>query len=377
MSSLSRLRGLFTSNPSFKSKTNILKSTSTNKKPLPEEVDFQNVVNKFKESSESHEFRKKRSIYETTVRRLAKAQKYSMIEEILESQKKYKDMSCEGFVIRLIYLYGISGLVDHAQKLFDEMPQFDCERTVKSFNTLLSAYAYAKNFDKVVEFFREMPSKISIQANEVSYNIVIHAFCEMGSLDLAMSMVDEMEKNGIGPTFVTFGTLLDAFYKNSRYMDGEKIWALMESKNVEPSVRCYSSRLRGMVSDSRISEAVELIDEMRQKGLKPDVFIFNTLIKGFCDDGNMQEAKHWYDELKKHDCSPDKITYMTIVPFLCKEGDLDMAMELCKEAINRRSLADVAVLKCVTDGLHKEGKTEKASELLKLGKSKKYQIDNI
>ncbi|KAJ7968406.1 Pentatricopeptide repeat-containing protein [Quillaja saponaria] len=375
MSALSRLRGLFVNNPSLKSKTNILKSVSADKNPLKKETDFQNMVNKFKELSDSYIFRKRRVVYEATVRRLAKAKKFSMIEEILEAQKKFKDMSSEGFVIRLISLYGKAGLFDHARNVFDEMPQFNCERTVRSFNTLLTACFNSKKFGKAIEIFREVPSKISIEVDVVSYNIVIHAFCKMGSLDLAMSMFDEMEKNGIEPSLVTFDTLLEAFYKNGRHVDGEKIWALMESMNVDPNIICYNSRLRGMVSDNRLPEAAELIDEMRQKGIKPDVFSFNALIKGFCDDERIEEAKHWYNELRKNDCNPDQVTYMTIVPFLCKEGDLDMATELCKEAINHRLLSHVEVLKCVVDGLLKEGKIEEAKELVELGKSKKYQID--
>ncbi|GFY88974.1 hypothetical protein Acr_06g0009140 [Actinidia rufa] len=45
----------------------------------------------------------------TIVRRLAAAQKLSDIEDIIEHQKKYPDITNEGFAVRLICLYGKSG----------------------------------------------------------------------------------------------------------------------------------------------------------------------------------------------------------------------------------------------------------------------------
>ncbi|KAF5179309.1 Pentatricopeptide repeat-containing protein, partial [Thalictrum thalictroides] len=64
------------------------------------------LVQKFKKSSEIDRFRSKHRIYEIATRRLASAKKFYYIEEILEEQKKYHDITKEGFAIRLIKLYG-------------------------------------------------------------------------------------------------------------------------------------------------------------------------------------------------------------------------------------------------------------------------------
>ena len=57
------------------------------------------LVEKFKISSDSSRSHKS---YESTVRRLAATQKFSYIEDILEYQKKYTDVTSEGFAVRLI-----------------------------------------------------------------------------------------------------------------------------------------------------------------------------------------------------------------------------------------------------------------------------------
>ncbi|RVW86406.1 Pentatricopeptide repeat-containing protein, mitochondrial [Vitis vinifera] len=42
--------------------------------------------------------------------------------------------------------------------------------------------------------FSELPSKLSVEPDLVSYNIVIKGLCDMGSMDSAVGMLDEMEK---------------------------------------------------------------------------------------------------------------------------------------------------------------------------------------
>ncbi|KAE7995499.1 hypothetical protein FH972_000283 [Carpinus fangiana] len=374
MSSLPRrLHAIFTSTSvraTTKTNTDTVKASA--RSALSKEGRLQKVVEKFKKSSASQRFRASHGIYESTVRRLASAKQFSMIEEILEAQKKYPDISSEGFAIRLISLYGKAGMFDHAHKVFEEMPELNCPRTAKSFNALLAACVNAKKFDKVEELFRGLPQKVSIEVDLVSYNTVINAFCEMGSLDTGLLMLDELEKNGLEPDSVTFNTLLNGFYNNGRFSDGEKIWCMMESKNVIPDIRSYNSRLRGMVHDSRISEAVNLIDEMQNKGIIPDVISYNALIKGFCNDGKLEEAKWWYRELRKNGCTPDWVTYVALIPRLCEEGDFDMVIKLCTEVINHEFIVDTALIQRAVDMLVKEAKIEEAEELVELGKSRKH-----
>ncbi|XP_057514005.1 pentatricopeptide repeat-containing protein At3g13160, mitochondrial-like [Actinidia eriantha] len=381
-----RLHGLFTATkttPSLPKSPKPTTAPSTVTAPAParnlspadssDAKTFRILVKKFKKASDSNRFRhRNHRSYETTVRRLAAAQKFSDIEDILEHQKKYPDITNEGFVVRLICLYGKSGMFDHAQKLFDEMPQLKCERTVMSLNALLSACVSSKKFDKIGELLSEIPEKLSIKPDLISYNTVIKAFCEMGSFDSAYSVIEEMEKNGLEPDLITFNTLLDAFYRNERFSDAEKVWELMKEKNVVPNARSYNPKLRALVAGNRIPEASELIEEMGIKGIKPDVFSYSALIKGFYDNGMLEEAKEWYKEMAKNDFKTLQVTFTKLGSLACEKGDFDFALELCKEAISQRCLVYSSMMQLVVDGLVKESKMEQAKELVELGKSNGY-----
>ncbi|KVH89595.1 pentatricopeptide repeat-containing protein At1g55890, mitochondrial [Cynara cardunculus var. scolymus] len=359
-------------------------STSVSKSPaksfsddLYKEHNLKRVVQKFKKLSESHMFRKHANVYGNTVRRLASAKKFNWIEEILEDQKQYDEISKEGFAVRLISLYGKSGMFDHAFKVFDEMPERKCPQTVKSFNALLGACVNAKKFDKLDGFFRDLPEKLSIKSDIVSYNTAIKAFCEMGSFDSAVSLFDEVEKNGLKPDLITFNTLLIGLYGNRKFVDGERFWAKMRNTSISPDIRTYNARLVGLVAEKKLSEAVEFFGELGLKDLKPDEFSYNAIIQGFCNDGNLEQAKNWYANLMESDSAPNKATFAILIRFVCKTGDIDWAVELFKQAVQEKCLLDPNVMQLVIDGLVKESKTEEAKKLVDIGNSNKFRRYNL
>ncbi|XP_024157939.2 pentatricopeptide repeat-containing protein At3g13160, mitochondrial [Rosa chinensis] len=344
---------------------------------LDRERNLKRLVKKFKESSELYRFRTKTPIYEETVRRLTNAKRFRAIEEILEDQKKYPDFSDEGFAVRILSLYGKAGMFENAQKVFDEMPERNCGRTVLSFNALLGSCVNSNKFDMVEKIFGEVPEKLSIEPDLVSYNTVIKAFCKMGSFDSAVSVVDVMEKKGVKPDVITFNTILDCLYGNKRFLDAEKIWGQMVEKNVVPNIRSYNAKLLGFALEKRSVEGAQLVEELRNIGVKPDVFTFNALIKGFVNEGNLGEAKRWYGEIEKSSCAPDKWTFETLVSFVCEKDDVEFAFELCKDIFQRRRLVSAALLQPVVDGLVKASMIEEAKELVKLGNANNYRRFNL
>ncbi|KAJ7946874.1 Pentatricopeptide repeat [Quillaja saponaria] len=263
-------------------------------------------------------------------------------------------------------------MFENAQKVFDEMPERECTRTVLSMNALLAASVHSKKFDMVGALFKELPMKLSVEPDSVSYNTVIKAFCEMGSFDSAVSMLDEMESKGLEPDLITFNTLLNGLYGKGRFSDGEKIWNRMNEKNVVANIRSYNSKLQGLAAEKKTKEAVDLLEEMRNKGLKPDVFSFNSIIKGFVNEGNLEDATRWYSEIGNSGYDPDKRTFASLVPFLCGKGDLKTAFEVCNEIFICHCLVDTALMQLVVNSLVKQSKIEEAKKIVHLGKTNRY-----
>ncbi|KAF5200596.1 hypothetical protein FRX31_009817, partial [Thalictrum thalictroides] len=73
---------------------------------LLDERNLTKFVENFKTLSDTPDFRSRQRIYEIAVLRLASAERYSLIEEVLQHQKKYDNITSENFAKRLIWLYG-------------------------------------------------------------------------------------------------------------------------------------------------------------------------------------------------------------------------------------------------------------------------------
>ncbi|XP_011003415.1 PREDICTED: pentatricopeptide repeat-containing protein At1g55890, mitochondrial-like [Populus euphratica] len=365
-SACGRLRGIFKRSTSFRPPA---AATATKKRGTLEKM-----VSRFKKCSESSSFRSRYDIYAITVKRLIKYNRLPMINEILDHQKNFPDMTNETFTAHLIYLYGKAGMFDDARKLFDEMPDLKCPRTVFSFNALLSACINARRFDEIKKLLADFRSELGITFDVVSYSIAINGFCKMGDLVSAEMVFDEMIKSDVEPNLITFNTLLNGFYLNGKFADGERIWSRMVEMNVVPDVRSYNAKLHALALDNRMKEAIELVEEMRDTGLELDVFSFNALIRGFINGEDLEEAKQWYGEMRRHGCEPNRVTFQFLIPFLCEKGDVGFAVEICEEIFDKKWHARAEVLQLVVNRLVMEAKIQDAEKLVKDGQKHKYEL---
>nr|XP_016447583.1 PREDICTED: pentatricopeptide repeat-containing protein At1g55890, mitochondrial-like [Nicotiana tabacum] len=375
-STIRRLRGIFTGDShKAATKTIDLKITKpTNITSSNHTV--QDIVNLMKESSKCPKFRREgRGYYELAIHRLARAKHFSGIEEIIEHQKHYPDIRHEPFVRLLILLYGKARMFDHARKLFDEMPQLNCQRSVFTFNALLESCIRSERYDEIGELFRELPAKLEIEPNVVSYNLAIKALCKAGSLDSALLLMDVIEKHGIKPNIVTCNTLLNALYGSQRFAEAENLWIVMENRNIVPDLCSYNIRLRGLIKVHEVSKAIQFFEEIINKGFKPDKFSYNTMITMCVDEGNLEEAKMWYQKMVQNGCLPVDATFHMLIPLACDAKKFEFALHLCKKAIESQVLVYREIMQRVIDGLFEHSEIENAKELVKLAKSCNFHYE--
>ncbi|KAB5533846.1 hypothetical protein DKX38_016932 [Salix brachista] len=221
--------------------------------------------------------------------------------------------------------------------------------------------------DKLRVGFKGLSKELEIEPDLVSYNTVLKAFCEMGSLDSAVTLLDEMEKKGLESDLITFNTLLNGFYAKGRFVDGERIWEQMKEKNVEPDVRSYNAKLLGLALERRMEDAVKVVEEMKSGGIQLDTFSYSALIRGFVNDGDLKKAKHWYHEIGRSGCKLDRLTLEGLIPFALQKGDFMFAYGICKYVLCSKLSVQNVLIQSVVDALAKKSKIEAARELVKLG----------
>ncbi|KNA06377.1 hypothetical protein SOVF_181600 [Spinacia oleracea] len=306
---------------------------------------------------------------ELTVQRLAKARRFTDIETLIEAHKNNPKITQEPFLCTLIRCYGKAGMYDHALNTFNQMEELGTPRTALSFNALLSACNHSKLFDNVPQLFDEMPKRHGFAPDKVSYGILIKSFCEKGDPELALKTLEEMEKNSIEVTAVTYTTIFDALYKKGKHDEAECVWNEMVKKGCPIDVAAYNVRI-GHAHGGEPEGVKKLIEDMAAVGLRPDTISYNYLLTSYCRNERIDEAMKLYQELEASGFKPKAATFRTLVHYLCKNGDFGTGYDVFKRSVFHNKIPDFATLKVLVEGLVEKKNRKDAKGLIRTVKKK-------
>ncbi|KAK9757707.1 hypothetical protein RND81_01G181200 [Saponaria officinalis] len=338
---------------------------------LKNERDPERLFRLFKENSQNRLVVENKYAFEDTVSRLAGAGRYDYIEHLLEHQKSLPQGRREGFVVRIIMLYGRAGMVRHAVDTFYSMHLFRCRRTVKSLNATLKVLTQTRDLEAIRSFLKEAPCEFGVELDVVSMNIVVSAFCQMGILDKAYLLMVEMEKRGTLCDVVTFTTLISAFYKCGRWEIGNGLWNLMVYKGCRPNVATFNARIQFLISRGRAWQANDLLCFMEELGMPPDEVTYNLVIKGFFEASFIDMAQRVYSALHGRGCKANLKICQTMVHYLCKVGDFDSAYNMCKDCLKKNWILNVGTICTLLKGLKSLGKAHNAWMIIGLAERRR------
>ncbi|TKY48086.1 Pentatricopeptide repeat-containing protein mitochondrial [Spatholobus suberectus] len=304
-----------------------------------------------------------RFAFRDAVSRLAAARRFDHIERLLEHQKTLPHARREGFLVRIITLYGRAGMTAHALRTFHHAR---ARRTVKSFNAALKVLALSRNLHSVLDFLSLVPPRYDIQLDVFSVNIAIKAFCDLGKLQEAYLFMVESENKGIPPDVVTYTTLMNAFYKSKRWEIGNGLWNRMVLKGCVPTLPAFNVRVQFLVTARRAWDANKLMGLMEKLGVEPDEVTFNLVIKGFCVAGYLDMAKRVYSALHGKGGNPNAKIYQTMIHYLCKSRDFDVAYTMCKDSMRKNWFPDVNTICMLLEGLKGSGQIDKGIVIMTL-----------
>ncbi|KAF0896026.1 hypothetical protein E2562_018156 [Oryza meyeriana var. granulata] len=319
-----------------------------------------------------------RFAFEDAVSRLAGARRNDLVEEILEEHKALPQGRREGFIVRIIGLYGKARMPEHALRTFREMGLYGCQRTAKSLNATMKVLLRARLFDEVLQLF-EGSEMYGVELDDISYNTVVKMKCDLGELRAAYRVMQEMEKAGVRPDVITYTTLMDAFYKCGQREVGDGLWNLMRLRGCMPTLASYNVRIQFLVNRRRGWQANVLVRKMYASGIRPDEITYNLVIKGFFMMGEHEMAKTVFGAMHGRGCKPNAKVYQTMVHYLCERREFDLAFRLCKDGMEKNWFPSVDAIYQLLKGLMSISKDRNAREIMKLviGRKPSYSNDEV
>ncbi|PIN12126.1 hypothetical protein CDL12_15266 [Handroanthus impetiginosus] len=301
--------------------------------------------------------------YDLIISKLGRAKMFSEMENIVEKLKNDTRIIPEEIIFcNIITFYGRARLPHKALQVFDEIPSYRCQRTIKSVNTLLNSLLMCRKFDKMTEFLSGIEKYGSPVA--CTYNILINACCMRSDLERARELFDEMRRRGVEPNVVTFGTLINGLCANSELGMAFSLRRRMERDfKIRPNAHIYVALIKALCKVNHLNEAIELKNEMLRKKVELDPAVYSTLISAFFKFGRKVEVSGLLEEMKQNGCKPNTVTYNAMIFGFCQEKEFDKAFEALSEMEKEGCKPDVISYNVIISRLCRVRKVREANDL--------------
>lgn len=159
----------------------------------------------------------------------------------------------------------------------DNQPQPD----VITYSTVIKGYAKAKDMDKVFDiytFLKSNPNEFKL--DEVIYNSILDGCAKTGNFDMAMTIYEDMQKNNVSSSNVTYSILVKLYANNKMEDKALQVLNEMVSKNIKPGIIVYTCLIQTCLRSKRFDQAIGLFEKMKADMIKPDHVLYNTVVNG-------------------------------------------------------------------------------------------------
>lgn len=284
----------------------------------------------FNQISNRKDYKPNEDLYTAVIKKLAEAKDFDAIESLMERIKvERKCRLSEDFFYNVIKIYGhLGGRINSAMNTLFDMPNYKCWPTVKTFNFVLNLLVSTKQFDVVHKVYKGA-SKLGVEVDACSLNIVIKGLCAYGELDAAFSMLDEFSKQNFRPNVRTLSSLIRGLCDSGRISEAFELLNTMEKDGVEPDAIIYNILMSGLRKHRIFDEATELFNKMLGKGCDPNPGTYQEVLYCLLDAEKFVEAKDFMLRMINKRMNPSFESYKSIIGGFCKQrlvGDLDWAL---------------------------------------------------
>jgi len=239
------------------------------------------------------------------------------------------------------------------------------------FHTLADTCIRTRHLHLLSKYQEKLTSQGNARAlTAPTYGSIIKAYGQTYDVKHCWDLWGEMIKNGVHPTAITLGCMVEALVSNWCTADA---WKLVQEIRSDESTRSlvntviYSTILKGFAQAKETDKVMALYEEMKANSIHPNNITYNTILNAFAQGGAMDRVPALLDDMKHADppAEPDIVTYSTIVKGYCNSGCLDRALEILKDMHSDGNFTpDEVMYNSLLDGCAKEHRPNDALKLL-------------
>ncbi|XP_071700704.1 uncharacterized protein [Rutidosis leptorrhynchoides] len=252
----------------------------------------------------------------------------------------------------------------NATDTFCRMKEYGFVPTVESCNLYMSSLLSFNRSDIMLWFYKEM-LKSRIKVNVFTHNMLINGFCQLGKLENALQVFDEMKDMGFTPLVSSYNTLIAAYVNKGLMTTAMNLKVTMEKNGVNPDVITYNTLINGFCKDGLLQDAYKVFNEMKRANVAPNTVTYNTLISGLCKVGKIEKANQFFEEMLRNGVKTDILTYNALLMGLCNEGKTRRAAYLVQELDKKKLVPNASTFAALIRGQCARKNPERGFQLYK------------
>lgn len=248
--------------------------------------------------------------------------------------------------------------LDHCREIHCQIVQEGFESNIYVAVTLVAVYSECSCS---LEDFFNISSTITLW-DQISWNVVIAGFSNLGIGEEALTCFSKMRQAGISVDIFTYASVLKAVGNISALEEGKQIHGLVIKGGYASNI-CVQNGLVSMfarcgdLSDAR--KVFSLIDEC-------DLISWNSLLSGYAHHGYGVEAIRMFEEMRRSMVKPNLTTFLIVLSACSHFGLVDKGVEYFELMKNDYSLPppNLEHYACVVDLYGRAGYLQEAEAFI-------------
>lgn len=279
-----------------------------------------------------------------------------------------------------IYITTLEGTFDEATeavKIFQRAISEGVAPSVFLYNAVIGKLGKARRIDDCLRYFGEMQAQ-GIRPSSVTYGTLVNALCRTSEESFAVEMFDEMEAApNYRPRPAPYNSIIQYFLNTKR--DRSKVlqyYERMKSMNIRPTSHTYKLLIEAFASLEPVdlNAAESLLNDMKIAGVQPESVHYGSLIhaKG-CVLHDMAGARAVFDSVvASGSIRPTDNLYQNLLEAMVANHEVAKTGEILVDMARRRVSMTPYIANTLIHGWAGEGDIAKARAIYnELGSDKR------
>jgi len=270
-----------------------------------------------------------------------------------------------------IYITTLEGTFDEATeavKIFQRALSEGVAPTVFLYNAVIGKLGKARRIDDCLRYFGDMQAQ-GVRPSSVTYGTLVNALCRTSEESFAVEMFDEMEAApNYRPRPAPYNSIIQYFLNTKR--DRNKVlqyYERMKSRNIKPTSHTYKLLIEAHASlePVNLSAAEAVLAEMKAAGVEPEAVHYGSLIhaKG-CVMHDMAAARATFDTvLNNGSIRPTDTLYQNLLEAMVANHEVSKTQSVLHDMTRRGISMTPYIANTLIHGWAGEGDITKAKAI--------------